>query len=171
MKTINIITAILLSIRSFGNDQFSIFDITSNIRENLNDGEYELSIFGDRIAHDVVKTHFTELADYGFLSDYSMKHENGYRVFKRTQALATTTINQSTNAPTPAATTIPSDVQLIIYKYLKGRSPVTMKQIQSRLKGHTYTCQEIKDFLAAINLVDNSTVNNTPSKVLTTYLA
>ena len=152
MKRITLTTAILMAIKAFGNLKFSIHNITTWSRDEVNNGNFEVYYLGDTIPHSEVKETFEEIVDCGLLDDYSKGYENGYRVYSKQND------EDQGDANTPQAytpqTTIPTDVQLIIYNYMKNNGPVTMKQIQSRLKGHPYTCAEIADFLDKIKLID-----------------
>lgn len=160
MKQISTTTAILLTINEFGNTPFSIYDITKSIRQNVRDKNYTLRYEFDNVEHDMVKDHFMELVDNGLFDDFYVRsNPNGYREFSKNvpNVIAKSTTPDPTmvvqNAM--ATTVLPKEVQLKIYTYLKDRGySATMKQIQSRLKGHSYTCQEIKDFLDKINLID-----------------
>ena len=98
-----------------------------------------------------------------------IKYPNGagYRQYTW-GGVATPTVSPTVIVQTAmASTNIPKDVQAKIYSYLKNRGPSSMKKIQSRLKGHSYTCQEIYDFLNAINLIDKSSTQNTISETYT----
>jgi len=165
MKTISMTVAILLAIKEFGNDVFSIHDITKNIRKNLNDSVYQLRYMFDQVDHNDVKDYFTELVDSGLLDDYYVRYNpSGYREYSKNgstsspvnnpQTTHTQVIPRNTVPAAPSTTKIPTDVQVIVYKYMKNNGPVTMKQIQSRLKGHPYTCEDIAQFLDKINLID-----------------
>jgi len=164
MKQISTTTAILLTINEFGNTPFSIYDITKSIRQNVRDKNYTLRYEFDNVEHDMVKDHFMELVDNGLFDDFYVRsNPNGYREFSKTiptvipsSTVPRKTLDVTTKVQNAMNTTVlPTDVQLKIYTYLKGRGySATMKQIQSRLKGHSYTCQEIKDFLDKINLID-----------------
>lgn len=169
MKQISTTTAILLAINTFGDSPFSIYDITKTIRKNVGDGEYELRYDFD-VEHDNIKDYFTELVDEGLLDGYYVKYNSGgYREFCKNP----TTITQAQTTPTAmvqaamATTNIPVDVQKKIYAYLKNNGAVTTKQIQSRLKGHPYTCSEIFDFLNKIRLIDPNTVTSPVSQRVT----
>lgn len=164
MKQISTTTAILLAINEFGDNPFSIYNITKSIRKSVRDETYELRYYFDDVEHDSVKSYFLELVDSGLLDDYYVRNNpNGYREYCKTilNVIPSSTVPRKTLDVTStvqnamSTTVLPTDVQLKIYTYLKGRGySATMKQIQSRLKGHSYTCQEIKDFLDKINLID-----------------
>jgi hypothetical protein len=165
MKTLNIVTAILLNIKSFGSDPFSIYDITKSIRLDVADESYELSDFGDLVEHETVKENFLELLENGLLDSYTVSHNPaGYREYQVNDGSSPSPQQTATVQP---LTNIPTDVQLIIYKYMKNTGPVTMKQIQSRLKGHSYTCKDIKEFLEKINLIDTNSKNYPDSQKFT----
>jgi len=148
-----------LAIAEFGDNPFSIWNITKTIRKNVRNGEYELKHYLDDVPHDMVKEYFTELLDGGILNDYYVRNNpSGYREFAKTMPTnvpSTTPVDPTTIVQSAMATTVlPTDVQVKIYNYMKNNGPVSMKKIQSRLKGYNYTCSEIKDFLDKINLVD-----------------
>lgn len=174
MKQIHVITAILLSLKDFGTDTFSIHNITLDIRDRINIQEYELEYFEDRISHDVVKTYFTQLLDNGILFKYDRANNpNGFWEYTR-QITSSKTVTTPTPDPVTttvvnamASTVLPTDVQLKIYSYLKNNGPASMKRIQSRLKGYSYTCSEIKDFLDKINLIDPQSSAYPDSQVFT----
>jgi hypothetical protein len=172
MKTITVTTAILLTLKEFVNDTFSIHDVTKNIRKNVRNGEYELVDYVDSVPHDLVKTHFLELIDNGLLDNYYVRNNpNGYREYclnPTFDSVQPATADPTTVVQNAMATTVlPTDVQLKIYAYLKNNGPANMKRIQSRLKGYNYTCQEIKDFLDKINLIDPASSVNPPSQAYT----
>jgi hypothetical protein len=188
MKQIQLITAILLAIKEFGTDKFSIYDITTNIRTSIRNCEYVLSFDGlfmqVDIKHDEVKRLFEELYTNDLLSNYDKSfNSQGYREYQLNDVFDTDLddSNDLTGIPvTPspvkltvddiknacASSGIPFEVQKKIYSYIKNNGPVTMKQIQSRLKG-PFTCSELLDFLSKINLVDTNTTFNYPSYVKT----
>lgn len=163
MKTLKITTAILLAIKGFGTSQFTIYDITRTIRNDTSSGAYEVYSYGDDIDHDMVKEEFMELWVNGVLGGILLSYNpSGYREYQWVGANQPqppqTTMTPTTVVQTAMATTsIPKDVQVKIYAYLKNNGPATMKQIQSRLKGYSYTCQEIRDFLQVLNLIEPQT--------------
>jgi hypothetical protein len=172
MKQISTTTAILLAIKEFGDNPFSIYNITKTIRKNVRDGEYELRYDFDNVEHDAVKGYFVELVDNGLLDDYYVRNNpNGYREFAKsipTNVPNTSPVDPNTIVQNAMATTVlPTDVQVKIYNYMKNNGPVSMKRIQSRLKGYKYTCAEIKDFLDKINLVDPQSTAYPTSQVWT----
>lgn len=170
MKTIQTVTAILMAIKSFGTTKFSIYDITKEIRKNLSDSNYLLdtSYQENYCYHEDVKELFLELLENGILDGVNETHNpNGYREYQFGLA-SPATIPQAQTTPTAVvqtamtSTNIPVDVQKKIYSYLKNNSPVTTKQIQSRLKGHPYTCKDIYEFLNNINLMKDSDTSTLP---------
>jgi hypothetical protein len=166
MKQISTTTAILLAINTFGDSPFSIYDITRAIRKNVKDGEYELRYEFDNVEHDYIKDYFTELLDAGLLDHYYARNNPlGYREFCKTIPNTNTPVAPTSPTPTAvvqaamATTNIPVDVQKKIYSYLKNNGQVTTKMIQSRLKGHPYTCKDIYEFLDKINLIHPNSKN------------
>lgn len=191
MKTIHPITAILLAIKEFGTDKFSIYNITASVRDHLNAGDYEIEddLNGTYITHEEVKRYFEELWDTDLLSHYYDKSFNsqGYREYQLSAIfrddIDLDDLDDALNSDEPignppikltadaiknacVASGIPFDVQKKMYAYIKNNGPVTMKQIQSRLKA-PFTCSELKDFLAKINLIDPNTSADYPSHVKT----
>jgi hypothetical protein len=186
MKQMTLTTAVLLAIKSYNTDTFSIYDLTRAIRQDVNDGEYEIKDLGTDIPHHAVKGVFAELQENGFLDDHleEVDYAEGYRKF----TWQDDTIHAYTPPPTPVITTntsmVPNPpltptlgsksftpitpyVQDLIVKYITSRGITTVKQIQSRLKKYNYTCDTIKDFLLALHVVDPATINNPPSLVKT----
>jgi hypothetical protein len=189
MKQIQLITAILLTIKEFGTDKFSIYNITENIRDHLNMGDYEVTEDGrysSNLTHQEVKDSFEELYNNGLLSNYDKSfNSQGYREYQlndvfdanldddldddlvgipATPSPVILTMDKIKNACVSSG--IPFDVQKKMYFYIKNNGPVTMKQIQSRLKG-PFTCSQLLDFLSKINLIDTNTTLNYPSHVKT----
>tara|TARA_R110002167_G_scaffold98020_3_gene258273 strand:- start:11076 stop:11582 length:507 start_codon:yes stop_codon:yes gene_type:complete len=167
MKQINITTAVLLAIKGFEDENFSIYDVTKEIRSCV-DKDY--SIFGSsgNVPHDFVKFIFTELLENDLLSDYDAENSpNGYRVF----SLADSKLVPTPSQPLPTLTLIqypmPLGDQTKILNYVDDHSPVTMKRVQSRMKGSSYTCQEIKDFLESMGRLPSNVQDVAVSKVET----
>lgn len=168
MKTIRITTAIFLAIKELETTGFSIYELTKNIRERVNDGDYYLYEYGNDVQHDMVREHFLEFNNEGLLSHLDMTVRHGYRQY--ISNIPVTATPTPTMVPIPcsvivqnaiASTNIPTDVQLKIYTYLKNSGVVSTKMIQSRLKGHNYTCEDIYKFLNDIKLM-NTTFDNLP---------
>ena len=164
MKEITIVTAILMAIKEFRYDEFSIWEITKNIREKIDNGDYTLKFHGLSAPHWAVKSLVEDFIVGGLFDEYSVRtHIDGYRIFQK-EDTAKTAIPSHTppivvhQQKTTNTTVLPTDVQLKIFTYLKNNGPVTMKQIQSRLKGHGYTCSEIYDFFDKINLIQSKTL-------------
>lgn len=166
----HIITAILATINSFGTDSFSIFNITRAIREDVNNGLYSLEEYDDIVDHETVKKYFMELINNGILNDYTVSYNTiGYREYSKNGTV--TTPAPQTILPNVAQisqnSVFPFDIQRKMYQYIRDNGPVTMKQIQSRLKGFSCTCEDLKSFLSKLNLIDPNTSVNPPSKVST----
>ena len=189
MKQITLTTAVLAAVKNFRDDVFSIFNITRSIREDIENGDYDI-IKGNpigangktQVLHADVKDIFIELLDNVYGNDYSVRDSGrGYREFQRTVAVGQTqTQVQPAKCPAPGCTNpnttscaapqcpqaSPLDcVKDTITSYLRSNGPRTMKQIQSRLKGFTTTCEDLATYLENLGIVDNSTVGNAPSKV------
>lgn len=184
MNKISNITAVLLALRTLGDDVFSIHDITTMIREELANGTYEL-VGGPIIFHEEVKDAFLELINNVYTAEYMTRHAaGGYREFQRvsgqTPVQASTTVNQTPAPVAPTPTTVflkpntptaltPNNfgatLTNLILTYLSN-GPKSTKQIQSRFKSHALTCEQIKRFLDACNLTDNNTASLPVSKVM-----
>jgi hypothetical protein len=175
MKTINLTIAILLAIKNFDTTPFSVANITTQLREDVNDGEYSIEKYEDNnIEHNEVRKAFVTLLENGFLDEYDIDYNTNtyipYRLFtKKTAAklhlppanplLATpqkltpipagTFGVPSTSArPNPQASSsynLNYNDQVKILDFVKGKGNVTTKRIQSAIK--KYTCRDIKSFL------------------------
>jgi hypothetical protein len=175
MKTISTTAAILMAINEFGDNPFSIWDITNSIREHVNDEHYQLRYEFDNVEHETVKDFFLEIADSGLLDDYYTKFNvNGYREFCKVNPVMSQPAVVTKVVPTPTTATVdvrfPPSVQEKMYNYIKNRGPSSMKQIQSRLKGHNYTCQELYDFFNKIGLIDKTATTTNISEQYTVCL-
>lgn len=167
MKQINITTAVLLAIKGFEDENFSIYDVTKEIRSCV-DKDY--TIFGNsgNVPHNFVKFIFTELLENDLLSDYDAENSpNGYRVF----SLADSKLVPTPSQPLPVRTLIQPKMSLgdqsLIINYVVKHGPVTMKQVQSRMKGSSYTCQEINDFLSSVGKLPVGDQNVAVSRTVT----
>lgn len=182
MKSITLTTAVLAAVKNFRDDVFSIFNITRSIREDVDNGDYEIAGSGRTVLHDDVKNAFLELMDNVYGNDYSTRDSGrGYREFQRTAGQTQSQSQaQPAKCPAPGCTNpnttscaapqcpqaSPLDsVKDTITSYLRSNGPRTMKQIQSRLKGFTTTCEDLATYLENLGIVDKSTVGNAPSKV------
>ena len=182
MKEIELETAILSAIIGFKGQKFSIWNITSKIRDDVNTLKYLIVKLGTSIIHGDVRAAFEELVDKKLLTDYVKTYNSaGFNEYQHVDyvnqslvdigytktalpAKVKLTVDDITNACNTSG--IPTDVQKKMYLYIKNNGPVTMKQIQSRLKA-PYTCQQIKDFLSKIYLIDPNTSSNPNSQVKT----
>jgi hypothetical protein len=164
-----------MAINEFGDNPFSIWDITNSIRDHVNDGDYQLRYEFDNVEHKTVKDFFLEIADSGLIDNYYTKFNvNGYREFCKVNPVSPhPTVVTTRVVPTPTTTTatvdvrFPPSVQKKMYNYIKNRGPVSMKQIQSRLRDYNYTCQELFDFLNKIGLIDKNTTTTSISEQYT----
>lgn len=176
MKTITLTTAVLAAVKAFRGDIFSIFNITRSIREDVESGTYELTGSGRTVYHDDVKAIFEELMDNVYGSQYQTRDSGrGYREFQLIVQ------GQTAQCPAPGCTnpvttscatpSCPQAVQPLdavrdnITQYLRDNGPRTMKQIQSRLKGFSTTCEDLATYLSKLGLVDSTTKANAPSKI------
>lgn len=111
MKTINLTIAILLAIKNFDDTPFSVANITTQLRENVNDGEYSIEKYEDNnIEHNEVRKAFVTLLENGFLDDYTIEYVTNsfvpYRLFIKNTAAKLPT-NQLLATP-QALTPIPA---------------------------------------------------------------
>tara|TARA_R110002110_G_scaffold148108_1_gene339090 strand:- start:8847 stop:9347 length:501 start_codon:yes stop_codon:yes gene_type:complete len=164
MKEVNITTAVLLAIKSFNNDPFSIYDITKEIRSCV-DEDYTIFGLSSNVPHDIVRLIFTELLENDLLNNYDVRDDaGGYMVFSLSEVS-----NQ-----TPVGSTFFLDLgkgmslgdQSLILNYVSKHGPVTMKKIQSRMKGAKYTCQDINDFLSSVGKLPVGDQNVSVSKTV-----
>lgn len=172
-KNITLTTAILLTLKSFGDDTFSAFNITRAIREDIQDGEYELTGLGHTVFHDTVKSIFIELLDNVLGGEYETSDSGrGYREFRKSQnvtpiANLPTTPDSLITPLNNISLTISSEAQRIIGTYLGNNGSATMKKLQSRLKGHPYTCKDLAEYLDSIGLINKTTKCDYHSKIRT----
>jgi hypothetical protein len=174
MKTINLTIAILLAIKNFDTTPFSVANITTQLREDVNDGEYSIEKYEDNnIEHNEVRKAFVTLLENGFLDEYDIDYNTNtyipYRLFtKKTAAklhlpptnplltipqkptpIPAGTFGVPTSArPNPQASSsynLNYNDQVKILDFIKGKGNVTTKRIQSAIK--KYTCGDIKSFL------------------------
>jgi hypothetical protein len=91
MKTINLTVAILLAIKNFDDTSFSVANITTQLREDVNDGEYSIEKYEDNnIEHNEVRKAFVTLLENGFLDEYDIDYNTNtyipYRLFTKKTA-------------------------------------------------------------------------------------
>ena len=172
MKTIQLVTAVVQAICNFGTTQFSIWDITKQIRKDCNADLYELSDEdGKNLFHSDVKRVFGELFDTSFGNDYTMTHDaRGFRVFELNRNALASPVGNTAPVTKPlksidANSPLSPRAQILISLYLSSKPSATVKQIQSRLKGYPYTCREIADFLISSGNVDTSSISLPPSLI------
>jgi hypothetical protein len=201
MKTLLFATAVIVAIGDLRQSKpqgFSIYDITSRLRDQVNNGELSFSdravedVNGQqtyRVGHEKVKALFHDLYNNGVITGLDKEYASstdgfGYAVFVNRPAAQPTTAAQAasvspssafrlpvTSVPVtqpakPAATVVPTPVKATAPRQTINNSDVvtkvlnyvnnlrqgeyrTMKQIQSRLKGVSASCQEIADKLAS----------------------
>lgn len=157
MTTISLNTAVLLAIQGVLASQksFSAHDITKAIRASVNDSEYLLSdrdtedvdgIQTQRVEHTEVRGIIDELYDAAVFGNVGMvRRFNGSFYEYSRPAQTPTRVTAATVAP--QAVSVPSTPanQLldVIKNYVQARGPVTLKQVQSRLKGTSLTCGDL----------------------------
>ena len=184
MKEVTLATAVILVIQEFQSDnaEFSAYDVTQTIRQKTNDGDFDL-VDVNFVSSSVHPTPFYEVehikvrryveeffAEGVFEAD--RKNNGKYNVY----TLKDSDINTSPfTAPVPAAPTAlsaPKSVASImssapkasggltqqakrkIIAYIYDHAPVSIKQIQSRLRHDgNYSCDEIRDWLISKGMV------------------
>lgn len=178
-------TVVLATINSeiSTNKSFSAYDITSAIRKGIADGEIE---FTDRVKEDVdgvttFRVHHNEVRDIvrdlfdAVLKDvldykdsgkgymlYSLKSGCIPMATVKASVQATTQVTKpATPQVTPPVPQQQGHTQWLVVglrQYLdSGRSGVTLKQIQSRFKGHCFTCQDYAAILPSMGYKVNKT--------------
>ncbi len=148
---------------------FSIYDITSEIRNLCNSGQLTLSNVstfnsqnGPRfnVRHVEVKQLFLDMFQNNEFSNLRFDfNPAGYNVYSAvtpsTPAPSTPTpVSTPASVPTPSLNANQSNLIPVIGKYLKNKlsngQSVTLKQIQSALKRHgNYKCDEIRQLLVS----------------------
>lgn len=161
-------TTVLLAINSLGNTPFSIYDVTKTIRKKVNSGEYEFEDGGTTVPHDLIKDCFLDLLNSGLLADYTVVDSGkGYRQFVK-YGTCTPVVDglfedddsslgefgayiSGCNGTDPVFC---QDALTRIYDYLVNNPVVTVKKIQSALTKYRYTCEQIKQLLRDMNILD-----------------
>ena len=184
MKEIKLYTAVLLVIGSFTRS-FSAHEVTQEVRKRVNDGEYdltdvdygnvpELGINGYLIEHNEVKSIIREAQEVIGLKShhgpnyiiYSVKTDEEESSAPEKNPFTKNIVQQLSQNPFAkqpieslktyvAKSIIDGEVGKKVLKYVKDHGPVTIKQIQSRLKRDgNFTCQQIQDFLVSKDLLN-----------------
>lgn len=177
MKNTILATAVLLAVgelRQAG--KFSVLNITKKLREWANTGELELSdrtpedvngVNTYRIEHDEVKTIFNDMYNNSVIINLSRGFNGSY--YEYADNGSASTVSSTSGWPKaiiaprsypkqPFVTKQTSDpfVQTILDYVSSCRSSgksVSMKQVQSRFKGVSKTCQEYADILVRAGYV------------------
>jgi hypothetical protein len=176
MKSILFVTAVFAASADIANlkpQGFSIHDITKRLREQTANGDVEFSdrtredvdgTYTFRVDHSEVKNVFNELFEAGLNLALDKKWSNGFFIYVRkadddddtfNHAVGGTAIQHpATNVipfPTPSATSatdqeILDKTNVYLGKFTSG-DEISMKQIQSRFKGISKTCEQYADLL------------------------
>lgn len=173
MRSISLVSAILLNISKQGFDKFSIWDLTRGIRDDVNTLKYIIDDRGTNIIHDEVKAKFEEIASLqlSWFQDYDESWNSaGFREYQLPQPTIVVDknddddYNDDDNDINPYIH--PADLQKIITYMSNQLDPVTVKQVQSRLKGSRYTCSELAAGMEYAGLIQDCDDNTPPSKRL-----
>lgn len=130
MKTINLTVAILLAIKNFDDTPFSVANITTQLREDVNDGEYSIEKYEDNnIEHNEVRKAFVTLLENGFLDDYTIEYVTNsyvpYRLFIKKTAAKLPTVKLHLPPTNPFLST--ASVNMSSVRTLTPTQPVAPK--------------------------------------------
>lgn len=148
------------SLLAAGTKSFSAFQITTEVRNAVNEGEYSLpglenpdtsASFKYLVKNDDVKEVIELLQNDGTLANLGLDnvdYSGAYRIFNFTApATSTDTTDVADGAATPTtnddATNDDSPVAQRIKAYIANVGSATAKQIQSTLKVNGVTCKDI----------------------------
>ena len=196
MNNLRFVTAVLVAVGDLRTAPFSVFNITTKLRKQVNDGELAFTdktpetidgVGTYRVDHQEVREVFNELRRSNVLTGLTSRDTGSYMEYANdttaqvvpspTTTGMVTCAGQVVQPPiNPRAghtllsvvaqpTALPPDAALRqkVQDYLKGRSgqDVTMKEIQSRFKGVSKTCQDWGKLIADMGLPVNT--QGTPS--------
>jgi hypothetical protein len=159
MKNVSFVTAVLLTVGEVRQrpSGFSIHDVTTALREKVNDGAIGFSdrnqedangVETYRVEHNDVKRVFEELLSTGVLLNLDSSFNGKYRVFFNVDSVVTQGVSNLASSPAVVYTTDP--LMEKVENYLRNKAgDVTLKQIQSRFKEDGLTCREIYDLLSS----------------------
>lgn len=146
------------------NGSFSAHDVTKQIRQSVNDGEYTLpgleapagSAYKYNVNHDDVKEVIDSLLNDGTLQNLGLTnvdYSGAYRVFEFGSAVAAdTTSTTDTTDTTSDVDQADSPVASRIKAYLDNVGSATLKQVQSMLKVNGITCKDLATLADEIGL-------------------
>jgi len=145
------------------NGSFSAHDVTKQVRQSVNDGEYTLpgleapsgSSFKFNVNHDDVKEVVDSLLNDGTLQNLGLTnvdYSGPYRVFQFGSAVATTTAADTTTTDDADVDQSDSPVASRIKAYLNNVGSATLKQVQSMLKVNGVTCKDLATLADEIGL-------------------
>lgn len=182
MKTETIEQSIIQSVNYFNEakKEFSIFDITSFLRDRINDGDLEIDSLPREdvtdehdvvikntqfLSHYFVKTIFQSLFQAGKL-DCEIFHGGKFNVYRKEHRIKILNPNAVIKG-TIIDDTIPINK---IEQYVRNRSSksATIKQIQSRLKRKGVFCVDIRD--AIVQHDRNLKIKQAPHDKISKYI-
>jgi hypothetical protein len=163
--------AVLDAVNSLkSNGTFSAHDVTTTIRNAVNDGEYILpgleaasgSAFKYNVDHDAVKQVIDSVLNDGTLANLGLvnvNYDGDYRTFEfdntpvdEDEDVTTTTTAAPVGTAAPANATVDDDAAVSdndgpvakrITAYLQKVGSATLKQVQSALKVNGLTCKDL----------------------------
>jgi|SRR5579862_4516722 len=144
------------------NGSFSAHDVTTQVRQSVNDGEYILpgleaasgSAFKFNVVHDDVKAVIDGLLNDGTLQNLGLTGVNyggAFRTFEFGSAVAATTAD-TTDTDDTVVDDSDSPVATRIKNYLANVGSATLKQVQSMLKVNGVTCKDLATLADEIGL-------------------
>lgn len=180
MNNLRFVTAVLVAVGDLRTAPFSVFNITTKLRKQVNDGELTFTdkspetIDGAvtyRVDHQEVRDVFNELRRTNIVTGLTSRDTGTYMEYSNDCArrLAPIQSPTATGMATCAGqvvqaaaqpTALPPDATLRqkVQDYLKGRAgqDVTMKEVQSRFKGVSKTCSDWGKLIADMGLPVNT---------------
>jgi hypothetical protein len=163
MKTYLFATAVVAAAQQLQNSgkPFSAYDVTKTLRSSVNSGDIHFSdrttedvdgVDTYRVEHNEVKRIFTDAYSAGVFGTLGRTWDNSGNGFWSYRGASGTPVYGS---PTPTiAKPLPTQPQtnleqkIVSYLHRQGiGSTVTMKRIQSRLKGYPVSCKDLASVL------------------------
>lgn len=171
-----LVEAVANTVKQLSEDgSFSAYDITTEIREAVNSGEYTIPVTTtgkeNWINHEDVKAILDRFLDDGFLKTLGLtnvSYNGTFRVFEFDEDTAAVVFSKTPVAVTPPVNPNPTKSPLAqkieIYLNKSVGTPVTLKQIQSAVKVNGISC---KDFAELISNLGYNVNPGTPNKFST----
>jgi hypothetical protein len=185
-KQVKFVTAVALAIQDIRSSPFSAFNVTQKLREWVNKGDVAFTdkspedvdgVTTYRIEHQEVRSTVHELINNGVVQGLDTRDTGRFIEYFESAPIQCVSPTPTPQAPTnpraghtplvsvcqPSPLPADADLRQKLQDYLKGRAGqnVTMKEVQSRFKGVSKTCQEWAKLVANIGLPVNS--SGTPS--------